>query len=280
MLNTKKSLLMISLVLLIATVTALDVRKTEFVIGTDPYLNISVSVVDTDTNEEVELFEGRARKFGEFRFTYYGTIDKISLEVRAINNDTGEIAKEEKFGPYTLGTPTVNLNFSLGNQKTEEVVETTESSEETGSETNPVTGMAIGEEGQFRTAYYYVAAAILGLIIVVFVLRRKMSFMKSSSSPVEPNPSKIVKKSKPAKTEVVVPVVDKSNDSSISDTEKRISDLQKQLEQVRNEEKLAKLQKQLKLEQQSLKRMQDESDDRPQSPPNNNLDNQRELPKI
>lgn len=277
MLNAKKSLLIVSLFLILATVTALEVKKTEFVIATDPYLNISVSVIDEDTKEEVELFEGRARKFGEFRFTYYGTVSKVMLEVRAINNETGELIKEEKYGPYSLGVPTVTLNFSLPSE-TEEIVEetlpeTTEVSTEEASEGSPILGLVIGEDGKFRQVYYYVFAGALGLVIFVVLMRKKLAV---KSGPTEPHPSKITKKKITSdKPEVPVQAVDKSNDSTINDTEKRISDLQKQLEQIRNEEKLAKLQKQLNLEKQSLKRLQDENS--PPAPQNNNLDNQNKI---
>lgn len=277
MLKSKKSLLILGFLLILATVTALEVKKTEFIINTNPYLNLSVSVLNSDTNEEVELFEGRARKFGEFRFTYYGTVSKVSLEVRAINNETGELIKEETFGPYTLGIPSATFNFSVTEEPKEtEVVEetlpeTTEVSTEEANEKSPILGLVIGEDGQFRKVYYYVFAGALGVIVLVILMRKRLAV---KSGPTEPNPSKIVKKKvAPAKTEVPVQVVDKSNESNINDTEKRIADLQKQLEQIRNEEKLAKLQKQLNLEKQSLKRLQDETN--PPAPQNNNnLDDQ------
>lgn len=279
MLNAKKSLLIIGFFLILATVTALEVKKTEFVISTDPYNNMSVSVLNADTGEEVELFEGRARKFGEFRFTYYGTISKIDIEARIINNETGEIIKEEKFGPYTLGAPTVNLNFSISelNKETEVVEvlpETTEVSTEEPNEKSPILGLVIGEDGRFRKVYYYVFAGALGVIVLVILMRKRLSV---KSSPSEPHPNKVMKKkTMSTKTEVPVQVVDKSNESNINDTEKRIADLQKQLEQIRNEEKLAKLQKQLNLEKQSLKRLQDDNEDKPQvqQNQNNNLNDQ------
>lgn len=279
MLNAKKSLLVISLFLVLATVTALEIKKTEFVITTDPYLNLSISVIDPATSQEVELFEGRARKFGEFRFTYYGIVSKVSLEVRAINNETGELIKEEKFGPYTLGVPTVNLNFSVAPKVEETPVveenlpETTEVSTEEANERSPILGFVIGDDGKFRKIYYYIFAGIIGLVVLAIVMRKKISV---KSGPVEPHPSKVMKKKViPAKTEVPVQTVDKSNESNINDTEKRIAELQKQLEQIRNEEKLAKLQKQLNLEKQSLKRLQDETN--PPVQQNLNLDNQDKI---
>ncbi|MBM3232029.1 hypothetical protein FJZ21_01470 [Candidatus Pacearchaeota archaeon] len=280
MLKAKKGLLILGFLLILATVTALEVRKTEFVITTNPYLNLSISVIDPDTKEEVELFEGRARKFGEFRFTYYGIVDKVSLEVRAINNESGELIKEEKYGPYNLGVPTVNFNFTIAEEvKETEVVEeslpeTTQVSSEEANEKSPILGLVIGEDGQFRKVYYYVFAGALGVIVLVILMRKRLAM---KSGPTEPNPSKIVKKKVvPTKTEVPAQVVDKSNESNINDTEKKIADLQKQLEQIRNEEKLAKLQKQLNLEKQSLKRLQDETN--PPAP--QNQDSQKELPKF
>lgn len=279
--NNSKSLVITGLfLLLIAAVSGLEVKKTEFIFNTDPYVNISVSVLNEETGEEVELFEGRARKFGEFRFTYYGTVDQVNLKAKIINNETGDVIKEETFGPYVLGIPSATMNFTLGEigaseETVEETVpETTEVVSEEASENSPILGLVIGENGEFRKIYYYVSAGIIGLVILTVVLRKRLSTVKSG--PVEPHPSKVIKKVKPSsKTEVVVPVVDKSNEENINDTEKRIADLQKQLEQIRNEERLAKLQKQLNLERQSLKKLQEETEEPKVNPSqNNNLDNQ------
>lgn len=270
---------MISLFLILATtVTAIEVKKTEFVVTTNPDSKLSISVVDPDlNNEEVELYEGVSKKSGAYRFTYHGIIDKVKLIVRIVNNNTGEIIDEKEFGPYSLGTTLVNVNFTSSKVESNEQVpeQTTELTEsETSAPTSELTGLAVSETSlNFSSVYYYVIGGVLALVILVIVMRKRMSLGRSS--PSEPHPNKVMKASKAvqAKKEVVVPVVDKSNES-INDTEKRIVELQKQLDQVRNEEKLAKLQKQLNLEKQSLKRLQDESDDKPQMQNNNNLDNQ------
>ena len=279
MINSKSLVITGLFLLLIAAVSGLEVKKTEFIFNTDPYVNISVSVQNEETGEEVELFEGRARKFGEFRFTYYGTVDQVNLKAKIINNETGDTIKEETFGPYVLGIPSATMNFTLGEiEASEETVEetlpeTTEVISEEASENSPILGLVIGEDGEFRKIYYYVSAGIICLVILTVILRKRLSTVKSS--PVEPHPTKVTKKVKPSKTEVVVPVVDKSNEENINDTEKRIADLQKQLEQIRNEERLAKLQKQLNLERQSLKKLQEETEEPKVNPPqNNNLDNQ------
>ena len=269
MLNAKKSLLMISIFLILATVTAVEVRKTEFVVITNPDNELSISVVDPDlNNEEIDLYEGIAKKSGEYRFTYYGVVDKVKLKARIVNNDTGEIVDEKEFGPYTLGTTIVNVNFTSSKVE-EEPEQTTELTEtETPVAESELTGFAIGETlGSFSSVYYYVIGGVLALVILLIVMKKRMSV---KSSPTEPNPKKIMKKvDKPSKTEVKITAVDKTNDENIGDTEKRISDLQKQLEQIRSEEKLVKLQKQINLEKQSLKRLQDET---------NSLDNNQNKP--
>lgn len=279
MINSKSLMIVGLFLLLIVAVSGLEVKKTEFIFKTDPYVNISVSVQNEETGEEVELFEGRARKFGEFRFTYYGTVGQVKLKAKIINNETGDTIKEETFGPYVLGIPSATMNFTLEEiEAPEEIVEetlpeTTEVIVEEASETSPISGLVIGEDGKFRKIYYYVSAGIIGLVILAVILRKRLSTVKSG--PVEPHPNKVTKKVKPSKTEVVVPVVDKSNEENINDTEKRIADLQKQLEQIRNEERLAKLQKQLNLERQSLKKLQEETEEPKVNPPQgNNIDNQ------
>ncbi len=272
MLNAKNSFLMIAFsLLLIGTVSSLEVKKTEFIVTTDPYQNLSIAVKNADTNELLQEFSGRARKFGEFRFTYYGTIDSVNLEASIVNNDTGETIKEEDFGPYSLGTATINLNLS-SDEVVEEIEsdESTEVSNESASENSPILGFATGEIGNLSKVYYYIAAAVFGVIVIIIVLKKHLSMVKSG--PVEPNPKKVLKSKseKPSKTELSIQSVpQKSNESSIDDTEKRIADLQKQLEQVRNEEKLVKMQKQLAMEQKELKRLQTE--DEPVQQPQNSL---------
>jgi hypothetical protein len=268
----KRIVVLFSLVLFLAVVVAaLEVKKTEFVVSTEPYQNLSITVVNSDSNEELQTFVGRARKFGEYRFTYYGTISKVELKATIVNNETGEILKEQKFGPYTLGVASINLNFSLGEaeeaEKETEAVEVNESEEVVQEKKNPLLGMVIGENGEFSKVYYYIGAGVFGAIILIIILRKRMS---ASGAPVEPHPKKIIraKIDKPSKIEIA-PVKEEPSKETIADTEKRIADLQKQLEQIRSEEKLLRLQKQLDVEKQSLKRMQ-EGDAAQQSPPNQN----------
>ena len=278
MLKQKNVLLMVLFVLIIGTVSSLEVKKTEFIITTDPYQNLSIQVVDAETDDELQLFEGRARKFGEYKFTYYGFSKKVKLLASIFNNESGETLKEEEFGPYTLGTPTIKLNFTLSSEigennekKTNEPIESNETTEEEPIETNsPIAGFTIGDLARFSKIYYYVGAGALGVIILIIVLKRGV-VRRSDSSPVEPNPKKIKSVKKASKTEVVVPQSVQTHQESVNETEKKIEDLQKQLEQIRNEEKLLKLQKQINQERQSLKTLLDE--DNPQQPINN-LDNQ------
>lgn len=284
MLKSKIGLMILSLFLIIGTVSALEVKKTEFVINTEPYQNLSISVVDPDTESEVELYEGRARKFGNFTFTYHGTVDKVSLHASILDAPGGQSIKNEIFGPYTLGSSRVDVNFYFVPQVTEtsdvEAVEeelelNASTEEETSEEGSSVTGLAVegSPSSGFSNLYYYVGAAVLGVLILVFVLRNKLSLV--TSSPKEPNPKKIVDKKKPEKTEISaqdVSVKEKSQES-INDTEKRIADLQKQLEQIRSEEKLVKLEKQINQEKQSLKKLREEAN--PEKTQNLNNQNQQ-----
>jgi hypothetical protein len=254
--------------------SAVEVQKSDFIITTEPYQNLSIEVINPSTNEVLQEFGGRARKFesNNFQFTYYGTIPSVSLNARIMNNETGEVLHEKKFGPYNLGTPSYNIEFFYDNAPTEVSTETetteTETSETNQTSPSSISGLVIGENGKFRSVYYYIVGAVLGVVILLVVLRKRMSMTRSS--PTEPHPSKVIKKTtKPAKTEVAPTVVDKTDITPVNDTEKRIADLQKQLEQVRNEEKLAKLEKQLALEKQSLNRMKE-----PAQPQNNNSSDQ------
>ena len=288
--NLKRISLIIALSLLfIGTVYALEVKKTEFIIKTEPYRNLSITVIDSKTNGELQVFEGRARKFGEFRFTYYGVIKEVLLSGVLINNETGEVVLTKKFGPYTLDTPSITLNFSL------DIPEEVESPQEiqdnvtnmgdlSTSEITPpsldkssILGLVSGGAGTFSNVYYFVGEGALGAIILIIILRRRITV----KTPVEPNPTKVKPEKKtPSKKEVVVPTqkIDNSNKESIDETEKKISELQKQLEQIMNEEKLLKLQRQINQERDELKKLQLKEEPKVQE--NSNFDENKDSFKI
>ncbi len=258
--------------LFIFVVSALEVKKSEIVVKTEPYQNLSITVIDADTKEELQTFEGRARKFGEYRFTYYGTISKILLSASIVNNDTQETLLNKKLGPYTLGSVSANttatINIDLYLSKPEEVVvesnvtkkELNESlTNQSSKEKSRIIGFVTGSNGQFSNLYYYIGAGAIAIAILLTILKRR-SFMTKSSTPVEPNPKKVRSEKKaPSKTEVIVPA-QTTNQTSINDTEKRIAEIQKQLEDIKSEEKLLKLQRQLNQERNELKKLQVEED--------------------
>lgn len=242
----------------LVTVSAISVLKTEFVITTDPNENLSISVINPDTKEELQVFAGKSRKFGEFRFTYYGTIPKVKLIASIINNETGEVIKKEELGPFNLGTPTVSLNFSRPKEEAKKIVAESETSKE--GSNNPVTGAVVGTDKSFSTIYYFVAAGALGVIILLIVLIKKKKFI-FKSDPQEPNPAKIIKaekEKKPSKAEVKVQPQTSSAPLTVAETEKKIAELQNQLDQIKNEEKLLKLQQQVDQERKSLDRLRGE----------------------
>lgn len=191
-------------------------------------------------------------------------------------------------GSYNLGPAVTTIEFYVLEKETseenqeEELIDGLNASKEVddlklNKNKSLIQGLAIGENFKFSNTYYYVGVAVLGALILVFILKRKIS-TKVLKSPVEPHPSKVISSKNTKHSKVEVPVknpTEKTSDSTINETEKRISDLQKQLEQIRSEEKLLKLQKQLNQEKQSLKKMQEDLDDRPQVPQKDsqNLDN-------
>lgn len=255
----------------VSMVSSLEVKKTEFVVTTNPYVNLSFTVIDSESKEELQTFEGRARKFGEYKFTYYGLINKVSLIGNIIDNETQEIILKKEFGPYTLGTPQISFNLTLSEpeQISEILNESNQNSEvsvtnKSATGKSPIIGFVTGSVGEFSNIYYYVGAGALGLIILIIVFKKRFTTMKSA--PVEPNPkkTKVIKKM-PSKVEVAVPKSATVSSTSVDETEKKIIDLQKQLEQIRSEEKLVKLQKQLDQERQELNKLRSE----------NNLNNQK-----
>ncbi|MBS3083402.1 hypothetical protein J4423_01210 [Candidatus Pacearchaeota archaeon] len=264
--NSKLIILIIALsVIFIGIVSALEVKKSEIIVKTEPSINISVTVINPNTNEELQTFSGKSKKFGEYRFTYYGVVNQISLSASIMGNDTQQVIKNEKFGPYNLGTPTITINFTLSEPEENEIIEadvTNETSNITESETNqsqgrsPILGFVTRANIKFSKTYYYVGAGALGLIILIIILKRRITV----KSPMEPNPNKIkTDKKTQSKTEVTVAVQNTAPLNS-ADTEKRISELQKELEQIKSEEKLVQLQRQVFKERQELNKLRSEKE--------------------
>ena len=142
--------------------------------------------------------------------------------------------------PVIVQNNATNSNSSLTNQSSQGK--------------SPILGFVIGTNGKFSSIYYYVGAGVLGLIILLIIFRRKV---KTDNSPTEPNPNKM--KSKPNKQSKIEVKVTPQNiiSSNPIDTEKRITELQKELEQIKNEEKLVQLQNQVIKERHELKKLRD-----------------------
>ncbi len=285
MVNTKKIILPIFfLFVILSFVSALEVKKTEIVVSTDPYQNMSV-VVNDEKGSELQVFTGRARKFGEYKVTYYGVVSKIKITVSILeNNETTEALVSKEFGPYNPGAP-LNLTLKyLDSGKKEESEPLTISTNQTNStvinitnvSSSPLTGMAIGASFEevidnISSVYYYVAIGLFGLGIFAFVMRRRLS-VKKKSVPKEPDHQKMFNKKEekvPAKEEFTPPASDSvvaPEKSNVQDLQQKIADLQKQLEQVRGEEKLIRLQRQLAREQQELKKLNNPSEQKSELP--------------
>ncbi|MGV8142267.1 MAG: hypothetical protein ACP5NS_01370 [Candidatus Pacearchaeota archaeon] len=258
-------------------VSALEVKKTEVVIVTDPYQNMSVVVKDID-GVALQTFAGRARKFGEYRFTYYGVVPQIIIAASIYDNQTQQNLASKDFGPYAVGNlVNVTLKYLDSEAKVIEDPVPTLVTNETNVTANistsvpsPLTGRAVGGEiggviSELSPVYYYVAIGLFGFGIFAFLMRRRLSVKVGKSHPKEPDHKKMFDKKEEkvsvkeeftpgANSTVVAP--EKSN---AEDLQQKISALQKELEQVRGEERLIRLQRQLAREQQELKKLNNPS---------------------
>ncbi len=299
MMTAKKIIISLFFIFVVLSfVSALEVKKTEIVIVTDPYQNMSVIVQDNG-GSSLQTFVGRARKFGEYRVTYHGVVDKIKIAVSIVkDNETQEILTSKDFGPYNAGTSiNVTLRYlaqgsSIVNDAVPVVQNQTNvtsniTSNLTSASSTPLTGRAVdgsiqGLVGKLSPVYYYAFIGVVGLGIFVFVMRRRLSVRKKNT-PVEPDHQKmfnkkeekaVVKEEFTPPTEATVVAPDKSN---VQELQQKITDLQKQLEQVRGEEKLIRLQRQLAREQQELKKLNNPIEPRRDSPQNNSPPNLNSL---
>lgn len=303
MMSTKKIIISLFFIFAILSfVSALEVKKTEIIIVTDPYQNMSV-VVQDNGGSTLQTFSGRARKFGEYRIKYYGVVDKIKVAVSIIkDNETQEVLVSKDFGPYNVGAQ-VNVTLKYLSQDASEENEVIPipsnllniTSNSTSNVTInassvasiPLTGRAVGGSiqgaiGKLSPTYYYVIIGVVGLGIFVFVMRRRLS-VKRESVPKEPDHQKMFNKKEEkviVKEEFTPPIdsiVVSPDKSNVQELQQKIGDLQKQLEQVRGEEKLIRLQRQLSREQQELKKLNNPSEPRRDVSQNNSSPNMNSL---
>ncbi len=274
MINAKKIIISLFFIfVLLSFVSAIEVKKSEIIIVTDPYQNMSVVIKD-DSGADIQTFAGRARKFGEYRFTYYGIVPKIKISVSIINNLTNEVLSSKEFGPYTLGSlinVTLKLNMDsddnsvianvpISSNNTNSSISTNISNSTSGS-SNPLTGRVIGDLiPSLPKTYYYVLAGFLGVGLLIFVLRKKINLSRKLA-PAEPDHQKmfdkpVVRESSKEEFKPEVSQVHVSDKSSEAlDIQNKISNLQRQLEQIQGEERLVKLQKQIDIEREELKKL-------------------------
>ncbi len=292
MMTAKKIIISLFFIFVILSfVSAIEVKKSEIVVITDPYQNLSVVIKD-DSGADLQTFAGRARKFGEYRFTYYGVVSKIKISASIIDNRTNEVLSSKDFGSYSLGeliTITLKLNETpesdsvlvnaLTSQNNTNSSNSMNVSNATSGSASPITGRAIGGIiPSLPKTYYYVLAGFLGLGLLIFVLRKKINISKKSA-PAEPDHQKMFDKpvaresaKEEFKPEVSqVPTADKSSEAQ--EIQDKISGLQKQLEQIRGEEKLIRLQRQIAREKDELRKLQDGNINK--SVNSNNKDNLR-----
>ena len=301
-------------------VMALEVKKTEIILYTRPYQNLTLEIVDPNTNEILQDFTNRSRKFGEFRRAYYSLIDSILIRVKDLDT-AGSAAKT--YGPFSTGAvveinitsdelPSGVIPFS-GNSTNSTSINNTAGNPTNSSNgsfgNNPITGFTTGGEWTLSKNYYFVGLGMIVLGLAVFLLRMKMKQrMISDNLPspekvhkasiqvrptqeriqrVSPRPVSATQRSadshyavRPVSKQVNRPFASKQvntknsnfnravlsetmtsaagQSSEIEESERRIADLQKQIDQLRNKERAIQLQQRIAKEQEELRRMQEE----------------------
>ena len=258
--------------IVIGFVVALEVKKSEILIRTKPYQNLTLKFVDSDTNDELQTYSNKSRKFGELRWAFYSVVGEFKLFITDLDT---EDADPIEYGSYQSGVP-VEVNFSgwsaennpsppavvsdiLGDLEDGVVNGTNNSTNSSTGQNlggNPITGRVIDGESITSGKYYFIAIGAFVLAIAIFVVRRLLRNKMTTNAPQ--NSLKV------DKIEKLRPLVDAkrvrnsdviAKQRTTDDAEKEILDLQKQLNELKNEERVVELQRQVAREKESLRKM-------------------------
>ena len=253
-------------------VVALEVKKSEIIIRTKPYQNLTLKFVDSITDDTLQTYSNRSRKFGELRWAFYSVVGEFKLFITDLDV---EDADSVEYGPYQTGV-LVDVNFSgwsaesnpsppvaisnIVEELEDGVVNGTNNSTNSSANQNiggsVLTGRVIDSESISSGKYYFVAIGAFALAIAIFVVRRLLRNKMTTNAPQ--NSLKV------DKIEKLRPLVDAkrvrnsdviAKQRTTDDAEKEILDLQKQLNELKNEERVVELQRQVAREKESLRKM-------------------------
>lgn len=253
---------LIVIVLVACFVVALDVKKSEIVVHTKAYQNLTLKFVDTASESVLQTYSNRSRKFGELRWMFYTVVGEFKLFITDVDTNGAEPVE---YGPFQSGSP-VEINFSgwsvenkedivEDEDKADSIVEANSSNLVNYSEMNeknsPLTGFTIGDKYVSPKTIYFVVIGAFVLVIAAFILRIALR-NKMTAQPLPPNPDKFedIGKIRPSAELKKIQLPE-------DNTGKKIASLQKQLDELKSQERLATLQKQVAQEKESLRKMQD-----------------------
>ena len=280
MITRKVGVICLLILLALPFVWGLQAVKTPIALQTERRQNFTMQIIDNQDSTVLQTVAGRADGAGTYSFAYYGFAAKVKIRLELTEGDS--VVKSKDFGPYTAGT-TVNLTLRIGdssqdtpsgapidvnssnqnttvNATTNVTANTTIQNSSVG--VSALTGRVVGENDEriaFSNIYYYVGAVVLGALILLVVFRRKGV---KKDGPIEPDHRKLFGKTapKPSAKEEYSPsspiVVAPDASTDISDGDKKIAELQKQIDKIRSADKVDKLKKQIAQEQEELKKLQ------------------------
>lgn len=267
---------LILLLVALTFVVALEAKKSDVIIRTKPYQNLTLKFVNADDEEVLQTYSNRSRKFGELRWAFYSVVGNFKLFVTDVDT---EGAEPVEYGPYQTGVP-IEINFSgwsaegnpspppaqsngnlnATNLNTSSTNSTTNSSSGQSAGNSPITGLAIEGDGLSSNLYYFVAIGAFALAMAALVVRRLLR--SRMIAPAPPSPVKFDKVEKVGPHTEGTKIVNRFDAAlqqrkATGNAENRIAGLQKQLDELKNEERIVDLQKQIAIEKESLRKMRE-----------------------
>jgi hypothetical protein len=266
----KKSISVLGLVFLVLTiafVSSLEVKKADIVVKTKPYHYVTIKIIDPDEDSTIQTIKNKTQTNGEYRFTYYSVKDEISLEI-SVKNESRKLA-EESFGPFTVTEgeeiyAEIEIDEvieELEEDVSQDLVETKNS--ESGEQENLVatTGRVVksNEGKESSTVFYIIAIAFFASAIFVFIFKRRriMKFPPHELKNVDDVNSVHKKDDEKRDNEVKI---DKdydgmNKDEKISETEKKIKELQSSLDELKNKEKIETIEENIRREKEEVEKL-------------------------
>jgi hypothetical protein len=235
----------------LVVVSALEVFKTPMTIKGERRTNVTVQIVNANTEAVVQTISTALDGGGSYRKDHYLTVPKVALVITFVQ---GGIEMTKQYGPYTAGMPIViQLSDPVGTPATPIVNDTNSTNSTVHVSTVPslpsspsVTGNVVSESsddssGGFSEMPSWVWYFVTAILLAGCGASAYMYFQRPASGPTPPHAQKAMIKS--TKTPELI------------EAERKIQALEHEVNAYKNRDKIEKIEQSIVKEREEIERL-------------------------